>query len=255
MLGLQKDKLYDYWFKVVSALILLFCLYNVICILFLSPYRNKKLKSRISNIVNAIEFNIKHAGPISTKKTMYKPNLTNKAKWSPWANKIKRTSAFSGPVKLNIKKTESKELEKEIVLNKKAEVTANTEIIFKGIADDLAYLHIRKEIDGQWYEYGFPTKAGERIGRKKTLGSATLDFTTNYVLQKVVRSTQRPIKLMRSSIILDNAGKYVETRTVAGESFIKTTSKIMYKDEAGNTKELWLGDSKKIVSIDFAKNN
>ncbi len=243
----QKDIVYGYLFKAVLALILLFCLYNAFCILFLSPYNSKKLKSRISRTVDSIEFNIKHAGPINTTKAMYKSNLTSKAKGSPWANQIKRISVFAGPVKLNIKKTEPKEVEKEITLNKKVELAANTEIIYKGLSDDLAYIFIRKEMDGQWRECGFPTKAGERIGRKKALGNEALDFTTNYVLQEIVHNIQRPIKLMRSSVILDDDGEFVETRVVEGVSFFKSTSKIMYKDNDGNTKELWLGDSDKIV--------
>ncbi|MCP4266846.1 MAG: hypothetical protein GY777_14960 [Candidatus Brocadiaceae bacterium] len=251
----QKDIVYGYMFKVVLALILLFCLYNVFCILFLSPHNSKKLKSRISHTVDAIEFNIKHAGPINTTKTMYKSNLTSKTKGSPWANQIKRISVFAGPVKLNIKKTEPKKVEKETILNEKVELAANTEIIYKGLADNLAYICVRKEMDGQWHECGFPTKAGERIGRKKTLGSEALDFTTNYVLQEIVHSIQRPIKLMRSSVILDDDGEFVETRMVEGGSFFKTTSKIMYKDNDGNTKELWLGDSAKIVSSGLSKNN
>ncbi len=253
MQALQKDKVYDYLFKAALTLILLFCLYNVFCMLFLSPYISKKQTSRISNTVNAIEFNIKHSGPINTKKTMYKSSLTNTVKSSPWAKLIKRTSVFAGPVKLNVKKAEPKEQEKEIVLNKIVEVTSNTEIIFKGFADDLAYIHIRKEMDGQWHEYGFPTKVGERIGRRKSLGGETLDFSTNCILQDIVHSAQKPIKRMRRSIILDEAGEFVETRMVECEPFLKTTSKIVYEDENGNTKELWLGESEKIVPIVLAE--
>jgi hypothetical protein len=250
MQALQKDKVYGYLYKAVLALILLFCLHNVFCILFLSPYSSKKLKSRITNTINTIEFNIKHSGPINTTKTMYKSKLTNKVKGSPWANQIKRISVFAGSVKLNAIKAEPKELEKEIILNKKVELTANTEIIYKGIADDLAYIHIRKKMNGKWYEYGFPTKVGERIGRKKTLAGETLNFTTNYILQEIVHSAQRPTKLMRRSVILDEAGEFVETRIVAGEPFFRTTSKIKYEDEYGNTKELWLGESDRSASID-----
>ncbi len=248
---LQKDKEYGCLFKAVLALILLFCLYNIFCIIFLSPYNSKKLKLRIFNTVNAIDFNIKHEGK-KIAKEMYKPHLSNNVKGSPWANQIKRNSIFTGPVYLNIKK---EKLEKNIVLNNKIEVTANTEIIFKGLADDLAYIHIRKKIDGQWREFGFSIKAGERIGRKKTFGREVLDFTTDYVLQEIVHSIQKPIKLMKSSVILDNAGKFVRTRMVTGESFLKTTSKIIYKDEGGNTKELWPGGSVKFESIALSKKN
>ncbi len=253
MQTLQKVKAYGYLFKAILTLISLFCLYNIFSIIFLTSYNSKKLKSRISSTVNAIEFNINHAGSINTKEIINIPNLTNKAKGSPWANKIKRASVFAGPANLKEKKVKPKELEKEIVLNKKIEVTADTEIIFKGLADNLAYIHIRKEMNGQWNEYGFPTKAGERIGRKKTLGSETFDFTTNYVLQEIVHNAQKPTKLMRRSIILDEAGEFVETRMVECEPFLKTTSKIVYEDENGNTKELWLGESEKIVPIVLAE--
>ncbi len=250
---LQKDKVYGYLFKIGLTLILLFCLYNAFCIIFLYPYGSKKLKSRISNAVNSIEFNIKHSGPINAIKTEHKSNLTNIVKGSPWANQIKRTAVFIGPENLNVKITDTKDLEKEIVLDKIVDETANTEIIFKGLANDLAYIHIRKQMDGKWYEYGFPTKVGERIGRKKTLGRKNLNFTTNYVLLEIDHNTQKPAILKSRSIILDAAGNFVNTRMVAGESFFKTTSKIKYKNENGNTKELWLGESEKMVSIDPAE--
>ncbi len=89
---LQKDKAYGYLFKAILTLILLFCLYNIFSIIFLAPYNSKKIKSKISSTVNAIEFNINHAGPITTKEIINMPSLTSKAKGSPWANKIKRAS-------------------------------------------------------------------------------------------------------------------------------------------------------------------
>ena len=58
----QEDKVYGYLLTVVLSLISLFCLYNIVSILLLSPYSGKKLQSRISNTVNAIENNIKRAG-------------------------------------------------------------------------------------------------------------------------------------------------------------------------------------------------
>lgn len=251
MHALKKNIVYGYLLKAVLTSVLLFCLYNTLCIFFISHYKNKKLKSKIYNIINTIEFNIKHAGPINSEKTMLKIKLTNKAKGSPWANKIKRTSVFTGPIKLNAKKEEPEEQKKEILLNKKVEVTADTEIIFKGLSENLVYILIRKEIDGQLQEYGFPTKVGEKIGRKKTLGSKTLDFTTNFILQEIVQSVQKPTKLMGRSVILDSTGKFVETRMVKGKTFLKTTSKIKYEDVDGKIKELWLGESSKIVSSDL----
>ncbi len=229
----QKEKVYSSAFKAVLSLILLFCLYNVVCIL----YSGGKLRSRVSSAVNAVESNINRAGPKKTENIIYKSNLVNKTNDSSWANQIKRATVFTGPTKIRAENTEEK-----IVQNEEGEVTDNAEIIFKGMVDGLAYIDIRKEIDGQWREHGFPTKVGEIIGGKKIISGKMLDFTTNYVLQDIVYNAQRPVTLNTKIVDLNEAGEFVGTRIVPGETYMKSTSKIMYKDENGITKELWLGE-------------
>jgi len=241
----QKDRVYGYLFKVVLSLISLFCLYNIVSILLLSPYSGKKLQSRISSTVNAIEYNIKRAGLENTEKVINKPDLINKVNSSAWAKKIERTSIFAGKVDVNREKAEE-----QFVIYEQVEVPASTEIIFKGLADDLAYINIRREIDGKWHEYGFPTKIGERIGGKKISGGKTLDFTTNYVLQDIVYKEQRPTTLMKKDVILNDAGEFVGTRMIPGETFMKTTSKIKYKDKYGNINELWLKESASTTEVE-----
>ena len=241
----QKDKVYGYLFKVVLALISLFCLYNVVSILFLSPYSGKKLQSRISSTVNAIEYNIKRAGLENTEKVINKSNLMNRVNGSVWAKKIERTSIFAGRVDVN-----RENAEEEFVIYEQFEVPASTEIIFKGLVDDLAYINIRREIGGEWREHGFPTKIGERIGGKKISGGKTLDFTTNYVLQDIVHKAQRPTTLRKKAVILNDAGEFVGIRIIPGETFMTTTSKIKYKDEYGNISELWLKESARTTKVE-----
>ncbi len=233
----QKEKIYGYAFKAVLSLILLFCLYNVVCIL-LSPYSSRKLQLRVSNAVNTVESIIKHAGPKETENIIYKSNLVNKTSDSSWANQIKRATLFAGPTKRRTVKTEEK-----IVQYEEVEETDNTEIIFQGVADGIAYINIKKEIDGEWREHGFPTNVGERIGKKKIVGGEMLDFTTNYVLQDIVYDAQRPVILSKKIVNLNEAGEFIGTRIVPGETYMKSTSKIRYKDENGNINELWLNDS------------
>ena len=241
----QKHKVYGYLFKVVLFLISLFCLYNVAGIFFLSPYNGKKLQSRISSTVNTIEYNIKRAGLENMEKVINKSNLIDRVNGSAWAKKIERTSIFAGRVDANIEKAEE-----EFVIYEQVEITDNTEIVFKGLVDDLAYINIRREIGGEWREHGFPTKIGERIGGKKISGSKTLDFTTNYVLQDIVYKAQRPTTLMKKAVILNDAGEFVGTRMIPGETFMKTTSKIKYKDEYGNINELWLKESARTTKVE-----
>jgi hypothetical protein len=241
----QKEKIYGYALKAVLSLVLLFCLYNAVCIIFLSRYRVGKLRSRVSSTVNTVESVIKHAGPKETESIIYKSNLVNKTNDSSWANRIKRATLFAGPTKTTVEKAEE-----EIVRYGEVEVADNTEIIFKGMVDGLVYIEIRKEIDGQWREHGFQTKIGEKIGGKMIVGGKMLDFTTNYVLQDIVYNAQRPTTLMRKLLILNEKGEFVGTRMVPGDTYMKSTSKIKYKYENGITRELWLGEGEKSVAIE-----
>ncbi len=245
MENIQKDKVYGYLFKVVLSLISLFCLYNVVSIFLLSPYSGKKLQSRISSTVNAIEYNIKRAGLENKEKVINKSNLIDRVNVSAWAKKIERSSIFAGRIDVNREKAEE-----EFVIYEQVDIPAGTEIIFKGLVDGLAYINIRREIDGKWREHGFPTKIGEGIGGKKISGSKTLDFTTNYVLQGIVYKALRPTTLMKKAVILNDAGEFVGTRMIPGETFMKTTSKIKYKDEYGNINELWLNESARTTKVE-----
>ncbi|MBC8552515.1 MAG: hypothetical protein H8D23_23040 [Candidatus Brocadiales bacterium] len=240
----QKEKIYSYAFKAVLSLILFFCLYNVVCILFLSPYSGRKLRSRVSSAVDAVETIIKHAGPKKTENIIYKSNLVNKTSDSSWANQIKRATLFAGPTTLRLVKAEE-----EIVQYEEVEETDNTEIVFKGMTEGVAYITIKKEIDGQWREHGFPTKVGEKIGNKKIVGGKVLDFTTNYVLQDIIYNAQRPLALNKKIVDLNEAGEFVGTRIVPGETYMKSTSKIKYKDENGNVSELWLKEYEKTFTV------
>ena len=244
MQTVQKEKIYSYAFKAVLSLILFICLYNVVCILFLSPYRGGRLRSRVSNAVDAVETIIKHAGPKKAEDIIYKSNLVNKTSDSNWANQIKRTTLFAGSMKIR-----AVEAVEEIVQYEEVEETDNTEIVFKGMTEGVAYINIKKEIDGQWREHGFPTKVGDKIGNKKIVGGKVLDFTTNYVLQDIIYNAQRPVTLNKQIVNLNEAGEFIGTRIVPGETYMKSTSKIKYKDENGNVSELWLKEYEKMFTV------
>lgn len=245
MRTVQKEKVYGYAFKAVLSLILLFCLYNVICILFLSPHSGGKLRSGVFRAVSAVESIMKHAGPKKTEEVIYRLNIVNKTNDSSWANQIKRETVFAGSTMIRVENAEE-----DTVQYDEVEVTDNAEIIFKGVVGGLAYIDIRKEIDGQWREHGFPTKVGERIGRKKIISGKMFDFTTNFVLQDIVYNVQRPTTLMRTVLILNEKGEFVGTRIVPGETYMKSTSQIKYKDDNGNLNELWLKESEKMVKVE-----
>ncbi len=248
MQTVQKEKIYGYAFKAVLSLILLFCLYNVVCIFFLSPYRSGKMRSRVFSAVNAVESIIKHAGPKETENIIYKSSLANKTSDSPWANQIERSTLFAAPTKIKEVK-----VEEVIVQFEEVDETGSSEIIFKGIADGIAYISIKKEVDGQWQEHGFPTRVGEKIGDKKIVGGQILDFRTNYVLQDIVYNAQRPVTLNKQIVNLNEAGEFVGTGIVPGETYMKSTSKIKLIDANGNINELWLNEYEKMFIVEDEK--
>jgi hypothetical protein len=217
------------------------------------------MQSRVSNAVNAAESIIKHAGPKKTENIIYKSNLENKANGSFRAHRIERAILFAGPTKIRVEEAETEEREEKIAQYEEVEVTGNTGIIFKGKVHGLAYIEVRKKIEGKWYEHGFPTKAGERIGSKKIIAGEMLDFTTNYILREIVSNAQRPTELMKKVLTLNEKGEFSGTRMVPGETYMKSTSKIKYRDENGISRELWLGEGqeKELYSkmIDNVKTN
>lgn len=258
---IQKERAQNLIYKVVLFLISLFIIYNVIDIFIISHYKKKRLWSSISSTVNTVKNNIKRAGPKELNGIESKPYLISNNEGSPWAKRIERTSLFVGSMKGidTEKESEGLDLEVEPVETVQYEqVTApnNTEIIFKGLADDLVLLSVRRKIDGQWLEKGFPTKIGERIGGEKVMGGKTIDFTTNYVLQDIIKKAQRPMTIMKKDVMLDENGNFIGTRMVQGETFMRSASKIMYEDDDGNTKELWLGEKEIIdeAKVSFEKN-
>ena len=208
------------------------------------------MRSRVSSAVDAVETIIKHAGPKKAEDIIYKSNLVNKTSDSNWANQIKRTTLFAGSMKIR-----AVEAVEEIVQYEEVEETDNTEIVFKGMTEGVAYINIKKEIDGQWREHGFPTKVGEKIGNKKIIGGEVLDFTTNYVLQNIVYNAQRPVTLNKKIVNLNETGEFVGTRIVPGETYMKSTSKIKYKDENGNVSELWLKEYEKTFTVKDEKSD
>ncbi|GAX61410.1 ABC-type nitrate/sulfonate/bicarbonate transport system, ATPase component [Candidatus Scalindua japonica] len=247
MRTVPKEKLYGYAFKTILSLILLFCLYNVACILFLSPYSSRKQQSRVSSGVNGVQSIIKLAGPKKSENIIYKSNLAIKNNDSSWAKQIKRPTLFTGPTTIMMVKEEE---QVAVVQYEDADATENTEIFLKGVIDGLAFISVKKEIEGRWHEHGFATKAGEEIGKIKVVGGKMLDFSTNCLLQEIVYNAHRPTTLTRKVLILDEEGEFAGTRMVPGETYMKSTSMIKYKDENGNVNELWLNESDTIIRVE-----
>ena len=86
------------------------------------------------------------------------------------------------------------------------------------------------------------------------MGGKALDFTANYVLQDIVYKAQRPTTLMKNVVILNDSGEFAGTTMIAEpETFMKSTSKIKYKDENGNTKRIMVKESAKTIKVEKKK--
>jgi hypothetical protein len=229
----QSEKLYNYLFKILLCLISIFLIYNIIVILFISRYEENDLGLRALSVVNAVEFNLKHARPAKSEEIADKSFQINDTPESALAETIKRTSIFAGPVGD----------EEQTIQYKRVDIMDATKIDFKGVTGDLVLINVRRKMGEQWYEQSFPMKAGEQIGAEKIIGSKKVNFTTNCILQDIIDKAERPVTVMKKVVILDEEGEFVGTRMVPGETFMKSTSKVVYKDDQGSTKELWLGET------------
>ncbi len=233
----QSEKLYNYLYKIVLCLILFFLIYNVVVILFISSYEEKELQSRIMSVVNTVESNLKHASPMKSEEIVGKSRSINDTPASLLAGPIKRTMIFMGPV------GDEEQIADQYKRVDIVDITDATQIDFKGVTGELVLINVRRKIDEQWYEHGFPMKAGERIGAEKIIGGKKVNFTTNCTLQDIIGKAQRPVTVMKKVVILNEEGEFVGTKMVPGETFMKSTSKIAYKDEQGSISELWLGET------------
>ena len=237
----QSEKLYNYLYKTVLYLILLFLIYSIIT-LFISRFKERNRWPKISNVVNAVESNLKRARPTKPEEIIDGSLPANDTPDSFLAGPIKKASIFAGPagdIEIGMG-VEEAHVEAEY---KRVDIEDATEIIFRGVTGDLVLVNVRRKMDGQWYEQGFPIKAGEQIGAEKIIGGRKVSFTTNCVLQDIVGKAQKPVTIMKKVAILNEKGGFVGTRTIPGETFMKSTSKIVYKDDQGTTKELWLGET------------
>jgi hypothetical protein len=242
----QSEKLYNYLYKIVLYLILLFLIYSIIT-LFISRFKEKKRWPRILNVVNAVESNLKRAGPTKPEEIIDELLPANDTSDSFLAGPIKKASIFAGPVGDIEIGMGVEEDTAEAVQYKRVDIQDATEIIFKGVTGDLVLVNVRRKMDEQWYEQGFPIKAGEQIGAEKIIGGKKVNFTTNCVLQDIVSKAQKPVTIMKKVAILNEKGGFVGTKMVPGETFMKSTSKIVYKDDQGTTKELWLGETAIVI--------
>ncbi len=93
----QSEKLYNYLYKTVLYLILLFLIYNIIA-LFVSLYKEKKRWPRISSVVNAVESNLKHARPTEPEEIADTSHPKNDVPYLPLVEPINKTSIFAGPI-------------------------------------------------------------------------------------------------------------------------------------------------------------
>ncbi len=237
----QSEKLYNYLYKIVLYLVLLFLIYSIIT-LFISRFKERKRWPRILNIVNAVESNLKRAGPTKPEEIIDESLPANDTPASFLAGPIKKASIFAGPAG-DIEIGMGVEEDHVGAEYKRVDIQDATEIIFKGVTGDLVLVNVRRKMDEQWYEQGFPIKAGEQIGAEKIIGGKKVNFATNCVLQDIVGKAQKPVTVMKKVAILNEKGGFVGTRMVPGETFMKSTSKIVYKDDQGTTKELWLGET------------
>ncbi len=246
---LKNKKIFDYAYRTALSILVLFILYNLVSILFVSRLKERKLWSRISNTTSTLEANLKRAHPPKEfEEDATETKLAGNFSHLHINRSIGNTTIFAGPS--NRRRIDDKieeQLEKDTYIYVERETPIPTQISLKGVVDQLALVNVRRKINEVWHEYSFPLKNKEQIGAEKIIKNIKYDFTTNCVVEDIINKVERPVQMMKKVVKLSDAGKFVGTQMVPGETFMKSTAKIIYKDEKGTTKELWLGESQIIT--------
>ncbi len=242
----QKEKLYDYLIKIALAVLILFFVYNIVNILFLSRGKEKKLWSRVQDPIKVVKSNMVRSEPP-------KPEVQEIQPYMPSVVSIERTSIFSGPKKEKITEAPPppppKPEVQEIVIEEgdRFKDLVDTWLIFKGVTDDIALINVRRNINEQLKEHSFLIRIGERIGEEKIIAKRKVDLTTNCLLLDIAINAQRAVTLRKKVVILDEEGGFVGTRMAPGEKFKKNVPKIAFRDEKGEIQDLWLGGEVQVV--------
>lgn len=245
----KSKKIFDYAYKAVLSVLALFIVYNLVSIFFVSRLKEKKLWSRISSTTRTLEANLKRAHPpAGTEEGVVGTKLVEKVDNDLFKKVIERTSIFAGPLwGRSIGEKREEMPEKENFTYRESEIPIPTQISLKGVVDKLALVMVRRKIHEVWHEHSFPLRRSDQIGSEKIIRNVKYDFTTNCVIQDIINEVERPVTLMKKIVLISDAGKFVGTKMVPGETFMRNTAKITYKDEEGVTKDLWLGESQIIT--------
>jgi hypothetical protein len=246
---LKNKKIFDYSYRAVLSLLVLFILYNLVSIFFVSRFKERKLWSRVSSATRTLEANLKRAHPPEgVEEDAKETKLAHQVNNIHFKKSITKTSIFAGPIRggdvvtekeMDVKETNFTPVERKIPIP--------TQISLKGVADRIALVNVRRKINEVWYEHSFPLRNSEQIGAEKIIKNVKYDFTTNCVIKEIINKVERPVVMRKKVVLLSDAGKFIGTKMVPGDTFMKNTSKIIYRDEEGVTKELWLGESQIIT--------
>lgn len=265
----QRDKLFGYLTKIILSLISLFLIYNIAGILFLSRGKDKKLLSNVSDTIQRIDSNLKLSDPkkIKGKKKGEKDEEVVISQLMVDDDYLtiseKKISIFSGP----IIEEEKEEIPEEMVVVvdllpgsgpgsdepvlksiemgpiEYVDTKLETELVFRGVTNGLALISVRRNIEGQWQEQGFPMKVGDRMGQEKIWGGRKVNFITNCILIDLFEKAERKKELQKTVVNLDENGRFIGTKVVPSGYYTETSAKIEYWNEEVQKSVLWLGET------------
>ncbi|MCP5004828.1 MAG: hypothetical protein GY941_12935 [Planctomycetes bacterium] len=247
---MKKRKIVDYAYKIFLSVLVIFILYNLVSIFVVSRLEGKKVSSRVLRATSTIEANLARAHPpVEVEEEAAETILADYANNVPYNKLIVRNSIFADHTwkrSINDKEVVAEANDQEFTYIER-EIPVPTQIALKGVTGQLALVKVRRKINEVWYEHSFPLKNSERIGAEKIIRNVKYDFKTNCVIEDIISDVKRPVTLRKKVVVLSDAGKFVGTKMVPGETFMKNTAKMIYKDEEGLTKELWVGESQIIT--------
>ena len=120
-------------------------------------------------------------------------------------------------------------------------IRGDTEFVLKGGTADMALIQVRKLYKDTWWIESFTVEKGKIIGKKKKIGTETVDFNTCCTLIEIVPLAQKPLIMKKTAVLRNEKGDFLGT-SMTDEKHMISTSKIVFEDKKGGVYNLWIGE-------------
>lgn len=237
--------------KIALGIAACYLIYAVIHTLVTLNLETHRVDAKLQSLSSAIDRKLKTGTPPPVDaERKDAAQLESRFTTPPPANLLERPFLFSKFIhgETNTEVTTSdllKKPEPRTSSGTEVPIRGDTEFILKGGTADMALIQVRKLYKDIWWIESFTVEKGEIIGKKKKIGTETVDFNTCCTLIEIVPIAQKSLVMKKTTVLRNEKGDFLGT-SMTDEKHMISTSKIVFEDKKGDIYNLWIG---KLVNL------